>query len=90
MICVTMFARSMNVTVIQMSKAMNLSEVITGMIEELDLVSVVRCENCRRRDDKWEDWEEGKVYWCDIMDGCVKADDYCSYAERRVSDSDDE
>lgn len=45
---------------------------------------VIRCENCQKRDDKWEDWEEGKVYWCDIMDGCVKADDYCSYAERRT------
>ena len=47
---------------------------------------VIRCENCQKRDDKWEDWEEGKVYWCDIMDGCVKADDYCSYAERRTDE----
>lgn len=30
-----------------MSKAMNLSEVLTKMIEELDLVSVVRCRDCK-------------------------------------------
>lgn len=32
-----------------MSKAMTLSEVITGMIEELDLVSVVRCKDCKHK-----------------------------------------
>lgn len=49
----------------------------------VDAVEVIRCENCAKRDDdEWEDIE--KVYWCDIMDGCVDADDYCSYAERRA------
>ena len=44
---------------------------------------IIRCENCANRDD--DEWEGvKKVYWCDIVDGCVNADDYCSYAERRV------
>lgn len=59
-------------------------EDFNNLPDKIDSVEVIRCENCRHRDDKWEDWEEGKVYWCDIMDRCVKAEDYCSYAERRA------
>lgn len=57
-----------------MSKAMNLSKVVTKMIEELDLVSVTRCKDCRKRyGDKcpmrhveWQEYDD---------DGYIETDD---------------
>lgn len=65
------------------TNCMELADLVNDA-QTIDAVEVIRCENCRKRDDKWEDWEEGKVYWCDMLEGRVKADDYCSYAERRA------
>ena len=66
-----------------MSKAMNLSEVITRMIEELDLVSVVRCRDC-----KYWAGENGERITIPAHENCYffVADDYCSYGERGEAD----
>ena len=79
-----MFARSMKGMVKQMSKAMTLSEVITGMINELDLVSVVRCKDC-----KYKKKKNGERITIPVHENCYSftAYDFCSYGERKDGDS---
>lgn len=60
-----------------MSKAMSLSEVITGMIEELDLVSVVRCKDCKHW---YQDADSGMA--CEFTNMSQPEDGFCNWAER--------
>lgn len=66
-----------------MNKAMNLSEVITRMIEELDLVSVVRCKDCI-----YGEQDDDGLWSCRDL-GCSMGEDgngFCSYGERGDSE----
>lgn len=62
-----------------MSKAKSLSEVLTEMIKEIDLVCVVRCKDCKH----WYPTD-----YCTERDGLWYENDYCSMGER--GDADDE
>lgn len=62
-----------------MSKAMTLSEAITEIVEELDLVSVVRCRDC-----KHYDLSDG---YCEFIgDYDVDENFYCGNGERKDGD----
>jgi hypothetical protein len=57
---------------------------IIGSIEdsvvEEDVVEVVRCKDCKH----WQVCVDGFTTWCPLlMDKNTKADDFCSYGERR-------
>ena len=69
-----------------MSKAMTLSEAITEIVEELDLVSVVRCRDCKRAE--WYEIFNGehRCYCMEHRSGGHTDNDYCSYGERGDSD----
>jgi len=64
-----------------MSKAMNLSEVLAEMIKELDLVSVVRCKDCKfyvpedGRCDVIEQFDLPEMFFCG---NGVRGDSECS------------
>lgn len=64
-----------------MSKAMNLYEAITEIIDKIDFVIVVRCKDCKHR---------SKSGLCNMWSvfGTVTTDDemYCSYGERGEAD----
>ena len=66
-----------------MSKAMTLSEVLTGMIEELDLVSVVRCRYCKyqnKGENESESWNLCMFRpWLYIP---TSDNHFCGYGER--------
>lgn len=65
-----------------MSKAMTLSEVLNEMIKELDLVSVVRCKDCKHRH------LDGMTWNCPF--GLSGGEDFfCAYGAKD-GDSDDE
>ena len=63
-----------------MSKAMSLSDVLTEMIKELDLVSVVRCRDC-----KWFGDVGCAIMIADDSDKPTGSD-YCSFGERGGQD----
>ena len=48
-------------------------------IVEVDAVEVVRCKDCKR----WESHCNGKAGICPKRKGVARADDFCSYGERR-------
>ena len=46
----------------------------------VDAVEVVRCRECKH----WQICVDGVTTWCPLlMDKATKADDFCSYGERR-------
>ena len=46
----------------------------------VDAVEVVRCKDCKH----WQICVDGVTAWCPLlMDKVTKADDFCSYGERR-------
>ena len=52
------------------------------IIDSKDLVPVVRCRDC----EAWQtDWNPSipDRHYCAVMDSMMKADDFCSYGERR-------
>ena len=51
--------------------------------ETADAVEVVRCKDCRH----WQKSVDGVTTWCPmLMDKKTKADDFCSYGERRATE----
>jgi len=53
-----------------------------GCPEPADVVPVVRCKDC----ENWQtDWNPSipDRHYCAVMDSMMKADDFCSYGERR-------
>ena len=67
-----------------MSKAMNLFDAITEIIDKIDFVIVVRCKDCKH----YSMFKNGQGQ-CLRQICCVTLpDDYCSYGEK--VDSDDE
>ena len=70
-----------------MSKAMNLSEVFTVIIEELDLVSVVRCKDCIHSSVLLDEHDNECGYACNITYDAggfwleVEKDHFCGYGE---------
>ena len=51
-------------------------------LEPADVVKVVRCKDC----ENWQtDWNPAipDRHYCAVMDSMMKADDFCSYGERR-------
>ena len=52
------------------------------IIDSKDLVPVVRCKDC----ENWQtDWNPSipDRHYCAVMDSMMKADDFCSYGEKR-------
>ena len=52
------------------------------IIDSKDLVPVVRCRDC----ENWQaDWNPSipDRHYCAVMDSMMKADDFCSYGERK-------
>ena len=45
----------------------------------VDAVPVVRCQECKR----WESYCNGKVGLCQKRKGVARANDFCSYGERK-------
>lgn len=62
-----------------------LAKNITKGVQELppaDVAPVVRCKDC----EAWQtDWTPSipNVHYCAVMDSMMKADDFCSYGEKR-------
>ena len=57
------------------------SDIIES-IKSADVAPVVRCKNC----ENWQtDWNPSipDRHYCAVMDSMMKADDFCSYGERR-------
>lgn len=49
----------------------------------VDAVEVVRCKDCKH----WQESVDGITKWCPLlMDKETKADDFCSYGERKDND----
>lgn len=53
-------------------------ELVFDVVEEADVVEVVRCKDCKGMID--ED------HFCYVWEGFVRDDDFCSYGERRDDD----
>ena len=54
-------------------------------LEPADVVPVVRCKDC----ENWQtDWNPSipDRHYCAVMDSMMKADDFCSYGERKDGD----
>ena len=49
------------------------------MAPTVDAVPVVRCQECKR----WESYCNGKVGLCQKRKGVARANDFCSYGERK-------
>lgn len=47
-----------------------------------DVVPVVRCRDCKHWQTDWNPSIPDRHY-CAVMDSMMKADDFCSYGERR-------
>ena len=53
---------------------------VLNKLPTVDAVEVVRCKDCKHRADEWECGN----YLCNLkMIGFVRANDFCSYGERR-------
>lgn len=52
---------------------------VRSKIEALPRVEIVRCEHCKNKEQIEHDG--ALEYWCDIVDGFVTSDDYCSWGE---------
>ncbi len=54
---------------------------------EADLVEVVRCKDCKNCDFSYPEKELGKeptgLYYCKLLKGDRKSDDYCSFGKRK-------
>ena len=60
----------------------NTAEDVIMMIKTaptVDAVPVVRCQECKR----WESYCNGKVELCKKRKGVARANDFCSYGERK-------
>ena len=51
-------------------------------LEPADVVPVVRCRNCEHWQTDWNPSIPDRHY-CAVMDSMMKAEDFCSYGERR-------
>ena len=51
-------------------------------IKPADVAPVVRCKNCEHWQTDWNPSIPDRHY-CAVMDSMMKADDFCSYGERR-------
>lgn len=51
-------------------------------IKPADVVQVVRCKDCKNWQTDWNPSIPDRHY-CAVMDSMMKADDFCSYGERR-------
>ena len=60
--------------------------LILNLGNKADAVAVVRCKDCKHfisfKGERAK-VNTDKIGWCDINDDSVRADDYCSYGERR-------
>ena len=56
-------------------------DALTG-IPAADVVPVVRCKDCKNWQTDWNPSIPDRHY-CAVMDSMMKADDFCSYGERR-------
>ena len=65
---------------------MTLSEAITEIVEELDLVSVVRCKNCKYGLKVVSPITGIFCTRFGAKDMAVEDDDFCSYGERGEAD----
>ena len=45
---------------------------------------IIRCKDCKWRDDNLV---EERMYWCDVIEGWVEVDYYCSFAERKANET---
>ena len=59
------------------------AEIVRAWVADqptVDAVEVVRCKDCKY----WQESVDGVSKWCPLlMDKETKADDFCSYGERR-------
>lgn len=62
------------------------TEAVKGWLEKADMVAVIRCRDC-----KWYKTMYCKMdRWTDLVTVYMaKADDYCSYGERREDETAD-
>ena len=51
-------------------------------LEPADVVPVVRCRNCEHWQTDWNPSIPDRHY-CAVMDSMMKAEDFCSYGEKR-------
>ena len=45
--------------------------------------AIVQCENCTNWQTDWDPKTAPGTHYCATMDSCMKAEDYCSYGERK-------
>lgn len=57
----------------------NALQHVESVGEKTDCVEVVRCKDCRNR----QDIGMGAHRWCDVVSGSTREDDFCSYGERK-------
>ena len=55
---------------------------IINQFPAVDAVEVVRCRDCKR----WEPHCNGKAGICEKRKGVARANDFCSYGERKYGD----
>ena len=58
---------------------LNIVQGILETVHTIDAVPVIRCQDCKR----WEPHCNGKAGICEKRKGVAKANDFCSYGERR-------
>lgn len=61
-------------------------QILKQLAESGDVIQVVRCKDCKHfQSFKGERAKVNtdKSGWCDTNDDSVRADDYCSYGERK-------
>ena len=57
----------------------SMAERVIDSQPTVDAVPVVRCQECKR----WESYCNGKVGLCQKRKGVARANDFCSYGERK-------
>lgn len=65
-----------------MSKAKSLYDLLVGFIEECDMVSVVRCKDCKHW---YPDADSGMA--CEFTNMSQPEDGFCNWAEIKDGDS---
>ena len=50
-----------------------------------DWKPLVRCKDCENYQTEWDPSVPG-THYCAVMDGMMKPNDFCSYAERRINE----
>ena len=76
---------AIDIVTFECGKWTGLAKEISKQLKQLpsaDLVPVVRCRDCKHWQTDWNPSIPDRHY-CAVMDSMMKADDFCSYGEKR-------